>query len=203
MLGSRAGRGGVGLTSRVVLHVTRGPVLSARARLTYLLHGWSARQCSCPPPQLRPGGVELGLHPLGARLLVAHQPAEGEAVAALGGSGRTQLAQQSAGDDGVLVLTEQAWTALTCLTSRFACQAAPGGELRCVAQPLCGLAHLVQVLVPLGSRRPCICVAQRPVSPLDRLRHGRREQDAGGGTVAAGVSGGSSSSASFASSSAR
>jgi len=69
--------------------------------------GSSPGEIPCTPPQLRPGGVELGLHPLGVSLLVAHQPAEREAVAALGGSGRTQPAQQTAGDDGVLVLTEQ------------------------------------------------------------------------------------------------
>ena len=63
----------------------------------------SASRNSRRRSQIRPGGVELGLHPLGARLLVAHQPAEGEAVAAPGGSGRTQLTHQSARDDGVLL----------------------------------------------------------------------------------------------------
>ena len=60
-------------------------------------------------PQLRPGGTEFGLDPLSTCLLVAHQPAEGEAVAAFGWlmCYCTQLAQQPAVHDGVLVLAEQ------------------------------------------------------------------------------------------------
>jgi hypothetical protein len=60
-----------------------------------------------PGVQGRVGVVEVGLHALGAGLLVAEQPAEGEAVAALAGNGRAPARSAPPGNDGILVLTEQ------------------------------------------------------------------------------------------------
>ena len=58
-----------------------------------------------PPPrgpvsgaQGRVGVVEVGLHALGAGLLFAEQPAEGEAVAALAGSGRAPARAAAPGE---------------------------------------------------------------------------------------------------------
>ena len=48
--------------------------------------------------QGRVGVVEVGLHALGAGLLVAEQPAEGEAVAALAGSGRAPARAAAPGE---------------------------------------------------------------------------------------------------------
>ena len=48
--------------------------------------------------QGRVGVVEVGLHALGAGLLIAEQPAEGEAVAALAGSGRAPARAAAPGE---------------------------------------------------------------------------------------------------------
>ena len=48
--------------------------------------------------QGRVGVVEVGLHALGAGLLFAEQPAEGEAVAALAGSGRAPARAAAPGE---------------------------------------------------------------------------------------------------------